>query len=259
MGAVRTTLKLLEETPAQRRRLYADRLIALLPRVAPGSAVLFLHTLRDLGLPMTGKRRQILAWHYSQAGYFHEALDIYREVLCQAPKYPYALYGFAYCLTRLERVEEAEAALTRLLAVDPGHARGQTLKSWLLMRRNQVAEAVQVLEPLSARKCKRRDVWAYLGWCYLQMGRLQDAERAYMHAIKLGDVEPLTWSNLGRVKIELGKYQAAAVALKKATQLDPELAAPHHNLALLYTRSGRREDAELERAKIQVLKTLPRL
>jgi len=259
MGAVRAALRLLEETPGERRRLFADRLIALLPRVAPGSAVLFLHTLRDLGLPMTGKRRQILAWHYSQAGHFAEALDIYREVLCQAPSYPYALYGMAYCLARLERADEAEPVLARLLAVEPNHARALTLKSWLLMRGNEPSAAVGVLEPLSRRKRKRREVWAYLGWCYLQLGRLKDAERAYMQAVRLGDTEPLTWSNLGRVKIELGEYPAAAVALKKAAQLDPKLAAPHQNLALLYARSGRNEDAELERAKIQVLKTLPRL
>jgi tetratricopeptide (TPR) repeat protein len=257
LGATRTVLILLEKTPPRLRNNLAEQLVDLLPHVSASAAVQYLHRLSDFGVPITGQRRQILAWHYAQAGYYNEASDICREVLCRFPDYVYAAYTLAYCQTRLERDAEAEAALHEVFRIQPNHSRALTLKAWLMMKRGQIADAIAILEPLSARKPKRQEIWRNLAWCYLQVGRFQEAERAYARTSSLGELDAVTWTHFGRTRAELGNTRAAADCFKKASLLDPNLATPHQCLAELYKKSGHDIEAELELGKVKLLQLPP--
>jgi adenylate cyclase len=99
--------------------------------------------------------------------------------------------------------------------------------------------------------------WESRGWVYRVAGLPEEAIRSFERAIRMSPVDPmlhLTFAGMGMVFIELGRFDEAIVAGKKALRRNPYPAA-YLCLASAFAHLGR--DAEAREAAARVLETDP--
>jgi tetratricopeptide (TPR) repeat protein len=92
----------------------------------------------------------------------------------------------------------------------------------------------------------KRQSWTRnsLGNIYHNLGRYEEAEAAYRKAIDLDPENAYPWNGLGTVYADLGRHADAEAAYRQAIDLDPDYAAPWNNLGSFYGQQGRYEEAE---------------
>jgi adenylate cyclase len=102
------------------------------------------------------------------------------------------------------------------------------------------------------------DAWVHRGYTYLLAGRPEEAIRSFERAIRLSPFDRLLVSNLagmGFAFIDLGRFDEAVVAAKKALRQHPSYAAAYRCLASAFAHLGR--DAEAREAAARVLEVDP--
>ena len=100
--------------------------------------------------------------------------------------------------------------------------------------------------------------WANRGWVYNVAGLPEEAVRSFERAIRMSPVDPglhLTLVGMGVALIELGRFDEAIVAGKKAQRLNPAVQGPYRCLASAFAHLGR--DAEAREAAARLLETDP--
>ncbi|SOE00036.1 tetratricopeptide repeat protein [Caenispirillum bisanense] len=152
-------------------------------------------------------------------GNYGAALQTYTAIAERDPREVAALAGRAAALHKLRRVDEAQAAYERVLALQPDN-REALANMITLIGDSAPRDAVRRLEALQAQAPDFSPVPAQLGMLYA----------------RLGDVD------------------RAAAALRRAIGLSPDNALYHYNLAVVTDRAGRRADAL--RAYQQVLQLI---
>jgi TolB-like protein len=102
------------------------------------------------------------------------------------------------------------------------------------------------------------DAWVHRGYAYLLAGRPGEAIRSFERAIRLSPFDRLLASNLagmGFALIDLGRFDKAIVAAKKALLQHPSYAPAYRCLASAFAHLGR--DAEAREAAARVLEVEP--
>jgi TolB-like protein len=102
------------------------------------------------------------------------------------------------------------------------------------------------------------DAWVHRGYTYLLAGRPEEAIRSFERAIRLSPFDRLLVSNLagmGFAFIDLGRFDEAVVAAKKALRQHPSYAAAYRCLASAFAHLGR--DAEARETAARVLEVDP--
>jgi len=106
-------------------------------------------------------------------------------------------------------------------------------------------EAVTVFQELTGVLEYRTPARGYnnLGWALYKLGRLDEAKRALLSAVKLNPRLCPPHNNLGLVSLELGELALAQRELTRSVSLCPSYAEPHLHLARLHLERGARADA----------------
>ena len=163
-------------------------------------------------------------------------------------------------LARLGRVEEALAAVSEAVRLDPRDPVSRAAQGGLLMQLGRPAEAIPQLEVAEALIEGRtgwtdldtmRIVQVNLGWAYAAVGRNTDALKVLREAAADDNVSAL--NNLGSVLGRVGQWEDAQRVLERAQQRDPEDPNVQSNLGWVYANLGRlaEADALLEHAILQ--------
>jgi len=100
--------------------------------------------------------------------------------------------------------------------------------------------------------------WNNRGWVYRIAGLPEEAVRSFERAIRMSPVDPLLYMTLlgiAGAAIELGRFDEAIVAGKKALRQNPSLAAAHRCVASAFAHLGR--DAEAHEAAARALEIDP--
>jgi adenylate cyclase len=100
--------------------------------------------------------------------------------------------------------------------------------------------------------------WLYRGWVYRIAGLPEEAVRSFERAIRVSPVDPLlhlTFAGMGYAFIDLGRFDEAIVAGKKAQRQNPSFSATHRCLAAAFAHLGR--DAEAREAAARLLQVDP--
>ncbi len=100
--------------------------------------------------------------------------------------------------------------------------------------------------------------WGCRGQVYRIAGLPEEAVRSFERAIRMSPVDPqlhLTFAGMGLALIELGRFDAAIVAEKKALRQNPSFSLAYRCLASAFAHLGR--DAEAREAAARVLETDP--
>jgi len=101
-------------------------------------------------------------------------------------------------------------------------------------------------------------VWSNRGFVYRVAALPEEAIRSFEHAIRMSPVDPLLYlafGGIGSALIELGRFDEAIVAGKKAQRLNPAYQIPYRCLASAFAHLGR--DAEAREAAAQLLEVDP--
>ena len=102
------------------------------------------------------------------------------------------------------------------------------------------------------------NAWHYRGWVYKIAGSPEEAIRSFERAIRMSPVDPLlhrSLSGMGMALIELGRFDEAIVAGKKAQRQNSSYSQAYRCLASAFAHLGR--DAEAREAAAHVLETDP--
>jgi adenylate cyclase len=100
--------------------------------------------------------------------------------------------------------------------------------------------------------------WNGRGWVYKLAGLPEEAVRSFERAIRTSPVDPrlhLTFAGIGMALIELGRFEEAIVAGKKALRQTPPYSVAYRCLASAFAHLGR--DAEAREAAARLLEVDP--
>jgi len=112
----------------------------------------------------------------------------------------------------------------------------------------EMADRAVALNPSSFR------AWSCRGWVYRNAGLSGEGVRSFERSLRVSPVEPqlhLTLVGMGAALIELGRFEEAIVAVKKARRQSPAYAPAYRCLASALAHLGRDAEAR-EAARISV-------
>ena len=175
---------------------------------------------------------------YVDQGKFAQAVDAYQKAIKVKPDYNGAYLPLAFSLARLNRYPEAIDVYKETIKRDPSSPETYNNLSYAYNHNNQFQNAVDASE--QAIKLLGENGEAY---------KLGFQER--------NEIRSYAYKNLGNAYNGLKRYDEAATALKKSSEIEPTNAAAHFNLGLTLYNAGRYSEA-IESYK-EVIKLRPRL
>jgi tetratricopeptide (TPR) repeat protein len=157
---------------------------------------------------------------FESKGQLAEAVRAYSKAIEKAPALAGVNFGLARVYVRMADYESARDALRRELALNPFSSSASLLLGSLEVLDGRFEEAISDLKRASQSPSTAAD--AYL--------------------------------NLGRAYLKLGDALAARDALEKAVALQPKLKGAYYQLALAYSRLGKKAEAEENLAEFHRLR-----
>ena len=137
------------------------------------------------------------------------ALAVLDQALVELPDSSDLIYDRAMVLEKLDRIDDAEKALRRLVELKPDDAQALNALGYTLVdRTTRVAEGFELVE--KAHKLAPGDPFILdsMGWAHYRMGRLDEAEKFLMRAFAARP-DPEIAAHLGEVLWARGQPQKA--------------------------------------------------
>ncbi len=187
--------------------------------------------------PGSAEARCDLAALLLRRGKIEQAESIYAKSVASSPSHGLSHYGWALCLERLSREDEAIIQY-RLAAQCPG-----SLPQWrlglvhLLLLQKKTGEAVNELKSVVAAYPRFDLAVAQLGMLALSMGDLNQAVESLEQACRLGPSNLNPYGPLASAYDRLGQTARAFEVMRRAEKLDPENAGMHCQFAELASKS----------------------
>jgi tetratricopeptide (TPR) repeat protein len=134
-----------------------------------------------------------------------------------------AAYSEALAALRAGRAATAERQLRAIQSSAPGEIKSLRLLGCALLAQDQVAAAIQILEPVVAAAPDFAHARADLSRAYRLIGRLEaaldQARQALAHAPSL----EMVWLAYGDALVDLHRYSDARIAFERARLCDPQI------------------------------------
>jgi tetratricopeptide (TPR) repeat protein len=141
-------------------------------------------------------------------------------------------------LTHLARYDEAIAACTEALALEPNLLSARHERSGLLLQQGRLAEAAADLRSILARAPDDAQAASNLGSTLFRLGDLAEADTVLRAAHARHPGHKVISKNLAAVRRMLGDFPGAESAYRAAIAIDGTYAEAHRDLALLRLQQG---------------------
>ncbi len=221
-----------------------DLAALVLPREAERLAITGLELL-DFGNVPTGEARDY--YRYSAIARANRFLDAARDGLrSHLDTNPYMTPTPYIDLAKTEiqtgDYRAAEATLTRLLESYPTLHVAHMLLGTALLAQGKQEQAIAALRS-SLEINPDPEAWFNLALAYLQVGNVEEAERAIDEAITLRPTLAAAWKYRGSILASRGLDASAIDALKESLRLEPRDSDAYRQLVALLFRNGNEEEA----------------
>ncbi len=169
-------------------------------------------------------------------------IDRLSQYLAAEPKAWHVRYNLGVALMHAGRSDEALAQFSEVLQYAPKHMESLVNIGGIHLSQGRPEEALKVFT-------KALSVWdvplvrANLAVAYLQIGRLEEAERELRRALETNPGMPDAWTNLGAICLQTGRLEESLEAGRKALEIREDFAMAHNNLAVALLELGREDEA----------------
>lgn len=180
-------------------------------------------------------------------------LDAYRVVDAR-PRWAVTQGELGRALRWVGRAEEADAALSLAIGIEPERAKWYAMRSEARFYLGQFKRSLSDAE--TALKLNPDIGMAYTVRGSIQMatGKIDEGEADFRKAIELMPTSPQPYIRRGLLRARRGSWQAGLADLTRATELDPDIICPwdnsrvciHHHRGLCYLTGRRYPEAIAE-------------
>lgn len=158
-----------------------------------------------------------------EQGQYEGALRIYDEALDAFGEDEDLLYARALTAERLDRLNEVEADLRRILEMDPDHAHALNALGYTLADRTErYEEAERYISRALELMPESFYVLDSMGWVQYRKGNHEKALEYLERAWELSDHDPEVGAHLGEVLWVMGRRDEAREVWDKAREQDPQ-------------------------------------
>ena len=218
-----------------------------------------------------------LALRNQQAGRLQEAEQLYRQILAANPSHADSLnqlgilayqfgqmpaaadlfgraaaagrqptfhYHHGLALQEMGRLDEAEAAYGRTLAIQANHPRAHNNLGNIHQSRGQSEQAVAAYRQSIRQQSNFAEAHYNLGMSLQALGRPDEAAASYRKALALKPDYAEGHNNLANILLEQGRLDEAIESYRQALAQDAQLPEAHLNLGGALQRQGRLEEAK---------------
>lgn len=175
---------------------------------------------------------------FQEKGDYLISLVWYGKALELNPDLPLTHYNLGCALLEFGRLDEAEAALLKVLDSEPGMYRALLALGVVYQTRFQFGRAQQVLQIAQELIPKDLDVFIGLGNFYIAMNRHDKAEAVLQEAVTIHPESYEVYNALGLVYKHLGNLEMAQESIDRARELTPENPLVLTNKASLLIAQG---------------------
>jgi predicted O-linked N-acetylglucosamine transferase (SPINDLY family) len=181
-----------------------------------------------------------------RAGRLEAALDLVQGVLARAPDNIDGLHLLGLVEARRGRLAEAERAIARAVAVNPGFAAAHLSRARVLEELGRPEEAIASYDRVLALRPDHAN--AAFGRANLLRGLnlLPEALAGFDRTVALKPGHAEAWNNRGAVLKALGRLDEAIASYGRAAAARPDFAEAHGNLGLAHADANRHDLAAAE-------------
>lgn len=186
----------------------------------------------DRNYPGLALERGVLfeAWDQAQ-----RALEMYQEALSKAPNDPDLMLRVGSAEVASGHASQAEEILRKVLGARPNSAEANHyLGRALLLKGNNLAEALRYLQRASEIDPNRAEYWLFVGWAANDAGQPSTAERALKKALSLDQSLADAYWQRGILLRRQGAVRDAERDLLRALDLKPSRFEAYGTLAEAY-------------------------
>ena len=157
--------------------------------------------------------------------------------------------------------DRKEAVRLVRLALNSDHSDPDTLALAAVISAFMVGDSeseIEMADRAAALNPNSYSAWLHRGWVYRVAGLPEEAVRSFERSVRMSPVDPLLYASftgMGYAFIELGRFDEAILAGKKAQRQNPSWSATYRCLAAAFAHLGR--DAEAREAAARVLELDP--
>lgn len=187
-------------------------------------------------------QRLIAGWNALDSDDFRAAEEIARSALEEDPRDVESLCLLGTSLLYQERHREALSPLREAFERAPRRGLGHRL-GYCYLALGDVKNAELVLEQEIKAYPDLIDAHNALGVALINQSRREDALKVFLEAARLDPRSAEANNNVGNVLRELGRNEEAIPYLQKAIDAKPDLADAHHNLGMIFQSLKRHEEA----------------
>ena len=157
-----------------------------------------------------------------EAGDIQGAITHFERALAHAPDHPAILNNLGLAFEKAGRLKDAETQFRRMLELVPDALNALANLAQNLFQQMRFKEAVPLFDTLIERlPTAPVAIWANRGVALRLCGMLPAAEASLMRATELAPEQPGPWRDLGVTRTLQQHYGRAAMALRKAFEIDP--------------------------------------
>jgi len=157
-----------------------------------------------------------------EAGQRSEAYLVLQDGLAKLPDNPDLLYGAAMLADMIDKPDEFERMMRKLIQIQPDHAHAYNALGYGLLERNErIPEALQLVEKALRLAPDDPAIMDSVGWAYYLSGKLKESEEMLRRAFAV-DPDPEIAAHLGEVLWMKGEKAEAKKVWQNGLNASPD-------------------------------------
>jgi tetratricopeptide (TPR) repeat protein len=182
----------------------------------------YLADLKPDGRDQQVERAQAEAQIFRDAGDFKSAYNVLNSALAGQPDSADLLYDVAMVAEKLDRVDEVESRLARLIELKPDNAQALNALGYTLVDRTpRTAEGLKLIEKALALSPEDPFILDSMGWAHFRMGNFDDSEKFLRRALA-EQPDPEIAAHLGEVLWAKGERDRAKDIWQSQLKTSPD-------------------------------------